>query len=175
MEPAPEPEPRKPNTMLIVMACLALVSVAIAYKRGAVGAGLVETGRLTLQVAPVLVPAFVLAGMVSVLLPTEMLTRWLGAESGLRGLSIGTLAGALTPGGPFLAFPLLAVLLKGGAGVGAVTAFLTSWALLGVHRILAFEIPILGLRFVLVRSLASLAAPILVGWTAQILWTRLGS
>jgi len=172
---APKPAPRRVNTVLLVMACLALLAIGIAYRRGVAGAGFAETGRLLLQVAPVLVPAFILAGMVSVIVPTEVLTRLLGAESGVRGLAIGTLAGALTPGGPFLAFPLLAVLLKGGASVGAVTAFLTSWAVLGVHRMLAFEIPILGLRFVLVRAAASLAMPMLVGWTAQLLWTRLSS
>lgn len=159
--------------MLWVMIALAAAAVAVAYQRGQLGEGAAQTRQLLLQVAPILVPAFVLAGMVSVLVPTETLTRWLGEEAGLRGLCIGTVAGALTPGGPFLAFPLLAVLLKGGASVGAVTAYLSSWALLGVHRMLAFEVPILGLRFVAVRVLASLLVPVLVGWLAQLIGSRL--
>jgi uncharacterized membrane protein YraQ (UPF0718 family) len=120
-----------------------------------------------------LVPAFVLAGMASVLVPSQTVTRWLGHEAGLRGLLIGTAAGVLTPGGPFIAFPFLAVLLKGGASIGSVSAYLTAWALLGVHRVLAFEVPILGWRFVLIRCLASLGVPVLVGALAQFLSTRL--
>ncbi|HEU5076223.1 MAG TPA: hypothetical protein VFU02_18650, partial [Polyangiaceae bacterium] len=86
---------------------------------------------------------------------------------------VGTAAGALTPAGPFVAFPLLAVLLKGGASVGAITAYLTAWALLGVHRVAALEIPILGWRFALVRCLVSLAAPLIIGFLAQLLSTKI--
>jgi uncharacterized protein len=78
----------------------------------------------------------------------------------------------VTPGGPFVAFPLLAVLLQGGASVGAVTAYLSSWALLGLHRVIAFEIPILGWRFVAGRLVASLVFPVVIGWLAQVLWDR---
>ena len=159
--------------MLIVMTVLAVAATAFAFHRGVAADGFRATGRLCLQVAPVLIPAFIMAGMASVLVSTGGLTRLLGEESGFRGLMIGTVAGAVTPGGPFLAFPLLAVLLKNGASVGAVTAYLSSWALLGVHRMLAFEIPILGFRFVAVRAVASLLAPMLCGWLAQLLWTRL--
>ena len=97
----------------------------------------------------------------------------MGGDTGLRGLLVGTAAGALTPAGPFLAFPLLAVLLKSGASIGAVTAYLTAWALLGVHRVAALEIPILGWRFALVRYIASLGAPVVIGFLAQLLSTKL--
>ena len=159
--------------MLFIMLALAALATVIAYRKGAMGAGFNQSGALLIQVLPILVPAFILAGMVSVIVPMESMTRWLGSEAGWRGLLIATAAGALTPGGPFLAFPLLAVLLKGGVSVGAVTAYLTAWSLLGVHRLLAFEIPILGTRFVLVRLSASVAAPVLLGWLAQTLWSRL--
>jgi uncharacterized membrane protein YraQ (UPF0718 family) len=111
--------------------------------------------------------------MVSVLISPETIAQWLGREAGLRGLLVGTVAGALTPAGPFIAFPLLAVLLKGGASVGAVTAYLTAWALLGVHRVVALEIPILGWRFALVRYVASLAIPVVTGSLAQVLSTKM--
>lgn len=155
--------------MMIVMLLVAVLATLVAYQRGVAREGLLETGRLLTQVGPVLLPAFLLAGMVSVLVPVETMAQWLGREAGARGLLVGTVAGALTPGGPFIAFPLLAVLLKGGASIGAVTAYLTAWALLGVHRVAAFEIPILGWRFVIVRVLASLLAPMFVGYVAQLL------
>lgn len=158
--------------MLIVMASLAFLATAMAYQQGLAAEGLRQTTVLLKQVAPVLLPAFLLAGMVGALVPAETLSRLLGSEAGMRGILIGAAAGALTPGGPFLAFPLLALLLEGGASVGAVSAYLTSWALLGVHRMLAFEIPILGWRFVAVRVAASLLMPICVGWLAQQLWTK---
>jgi len=159
--------------MIIVMTALALLATAFALHQGLARQGLFAGARLLVQVGPVLLPAFVLAGMASVLMNPETVAQWLGHEAGLRGLLVGTAAGALTPGGPFIAFPLLAVLLKSGASVGAVTAYLSACALLGVHRVIAFEIPILGWRFVLVRWIASLVAPILLGFLAQLLSTRL--
>ena len=159
--------------MILVMTVLALIAMAIAYRKGVLSSGFSESGKLLVQVGPVLLPAFVLAGMVSVLIAPEKVGHWLGPDSGLKGLCMGTAAGALTPGGPFIAFPMLAVLLKGGASVGAVTAYLSAWALLGVHRVLAFEIPILGWRFTFVRFVSSLFAPVLIGFVAQWISARL--
>ncbi|HEY3495917.1 MAG TPA: permease [Polyangiaceae bacterium] len=157
---------------LAIVLVFMLIAIAFALRHGVARQGLAETFRLGAQVLPVMLPAFVLAGMMSALISPDAIGAWLGREAGLRGLLVGTLAGALTPAGPFVAFPLLAILLKGGASVGAVTAYLTAWALLGVHRVVALEIPILGWRFALVRYVASLAVPMLVGFLAQLLSAR---
>lgn len=159
--------------MLFVLLSLAAVATAFAFHKGVAREGFLESGKLLLQMGPVLLVAFVLAGMFSVLVSPDAIGNWLGRDAGFRGLLVGTLAGALTPAGPFVAFPLLAVLLKGGASVGAVAAYLTAWALLGVHRVAALEIPILGWRFVLVRYLVSLAAPMVIGFLAQLLSSKL--
>ena len=158
--------------MIAILVALAVLATAFALHQGVARQGISESAKLLLQVGPVLLPAFVLAGMVSVLVSPETIAQWLGRDAGLRGLLVGTAAGALTPAGPFIAFPLLAVLLKGGASVGAVTAYLTAWALLGVHRVVALEIPILGWRFVLVRYVVSLAVPVVTGFLAQVLSTK---
>ena len=159
--------------MLLVIMLLAAVATAFAFHKGVARQGIVESGNLVLQMGPVLLVAFVLAGMFSVLISPQIISDWMGGDTGLRGLLVGTAAGALTPAGPFLAFPLLAVLLKSGASIGAVTAYLTAWALLGVHRVAALEIPILGWRFALVRYIASLGAPVVIGFLAQLLSTKL--
>ena len=149
--------------MFFVMALIALVVTAVAFRRGLAREGFLEGAKLLLSVGPVLIPAFLLAGMATVLVSPESLARWLGHDTGARGLLLGTAVGAITPGGPFVAFPLLAVLLKSGASVGVVSAYVTSWALLGLHRVAAFELPILGWRFVVCRFLASLSIPVLIG------------
>lgn len=159
--------------MLIIMTVLAMLATAIALHKGVAREGLIQSARLLAQMAPVLLPAFVLAGMASTLITRDAIVQWLGQDAGLRGLLLGTAAGAVTPGGPFIAFPLLAVLLKSGASVGAVTSYLTAWALLGIHRVAALEIPILGWRFALVRYAASLLVPVLTGFLAQLLWVKL--
>ncbi|HIQ29447.1 MAG TPA: hypothetical protein EYH45_02660 [Candidatus Caldiarchaeum subterraneum] len=117
--------------------------------------------------AYIVVAAFFLAGMLSILLPSEVIAAYLGREAGMKGILIGTAAGAVTPGGPFLFFPILLGLYKAGASVGALIAYISAWALLAVHRILTWEFPLMGLEFAASRVLVSLAIPVILGVAGQ--------
>jgi uncharacterized membrane protein YraQ (UPF0718 family) len=104
-----------------------------------------------------------MAGLATVLIPSSAVASLVGEGSGLQGLLIATGAGALTPGGPFLQFPLVAALMRSGASEGAVAAYLTAWSLLGMQRVLVWELPVLGPTFASVRWAASLLLPVVVG------------
>ena len=69
----------------------------------------------------------------------------------MRGLLVASAAGAVTPAGPFISMPLAVAMLKSGAGAPAVVTFLTAWSLISVHRLFAWEIPILGAPFAITR------------------------
>ena len=69
--------------------------------------------------------AFTLAVMVQGLLPHQLLSKWGGAESGIREMLSGTIAGGFTPGGPYVNLPVVAGLLRAGASAGTMVAFLT--------------------------------------------------
>ena len=69
------------------------------------------------------------SGFVAEALPNEWIAPWLGPESGLLGVVIATLGGALTPGGPVVGFSIGAAALKSGAGAPQVIAYSTAWAL----------------------------------------------
>ncbi|MFH0765274.1 MAG: permease, partial [Calditrichota bacterium] len=143
------------------MGALASLATIVAWRRsGQVAlAGLKEGGNLFLTILPNLVFGFILAGMAVVLVPRELVSRWVGEGSGVKGLVAGTLLGAFTPGGPFAQFPLVASLFKMGAGVGPLAAYLSSWSLLGVNRIIVYEWPFLGAKFTMSRIVVSLLAP----------------
>ena len=127
-------------TMLV----LSIVLGGIAYHKSpqlpiqAIKSG----GGLLLRLIPVLILAFFVAGLMEVLLPTELLVRWVGAESGFKGILIGTCLGAVAPGGPFIQFPIVAAMFKAGANIGPLIAYLSAWALIGLNRVIAFEIPL---------------------------------
>lgn len=151
---------------LLILAAVLLTALAVAWWRGGSGLlfeGLGEGTSLLISVLPQLVIGFLLAGMMTVLLPANAIAEWLGADSGIRGLVIATVAGTLTPGGPFLQFPLVAALAGAGAAPGPLAAYLTAWSLTGVNRLLVWEIPLLGPQFALARWSVSLTLPILVG------------
>ncbi|MBN1897483.1 MAG: permease [Spirochaetes bacterium] len=136
----------------IIMAILALIFFMLAYKKGGgiPVQGLRSAWQLTIQVIPLLIFAFIIAGIVPLLIPKEMISKWIGEGSGIKGILIGTLAGAIAPGGPYVNLPLAAGFLRIGASIGTVVAFLTAWSLWALAR-LPMEIGIMGWKFTLVR------------------------
>ena len=154
----------------IIMGALALIFFLIAYYKGEGQhiIGMRSALRMTVQILPLLIFAFIVAGMVQVLVPREILSEWVGAESGMRGILIGTVTGALAPGGPYVSLPVAAGLLQAGAGVGTMVAFLTGWSLWAVSR-LPMEVGIMGWKFTLIRIASTFFFPPIAGLIAQVI------
>lgn len=152
----------------IIMVALAIVLLFIGYQRGEGQhiAGLRSSLTMTIEVLPLLAFAFIVAGMVQVLLPQEIISRWVGDESGLRGIMIGTVAGGLCPGGPFVSLPIAAGIFRSGASLGTMIAFLTGWSLWAVGR-LPIEVAILGWKFTFIRLASTFVFPPIAGLIAQ--------
>ena len=127
---------------------------------------------------PKVLAGCLIAAFITMLLPRDMVGRWVGAESGIKGILISRrFAGIILPGGPFTIFPIAAAFLAVGADVGAAIALITSWTLLGINRALVWEMPFFGFDFVVWRSLAALPLPIVAGLLARLiarLWLRAG-
>lgn len=153
----------------IIMGALALILLFIGYHRGQAEhiSGIKSALNMTVQILPLLILAFIVAGMTQVLLPQELISKWIGAESGIRGIFIGTVAGALVPGGPYVSLPIAAGLLRSGAGIGTMVAFLTGWSLWAVSR-LPMEVGILGWKFALIRLVSTFFFPPIAGLIAHI-------
>lgn len=152
----------------LVMATIAVTLVGVGYFRG--GREHVEGLRLAVgtmsRMLPLLVCAFVVAGMMQALAPREFIAGWLGAGTGLKGILLGSVIGSLTPGGPYVSLPLAAGLVKSGAGLGASVGFLTGWAVWSVHR-LPMEFGILGWKLTVVRLACCAVFPPLAGILAH--------
>jgi len=150
----------------IVMGVVALILSIIAYSKGQHINGIKVALNMVMQILPLLLFAFIVAGMVKMIIPQELLSKWIGTGSGLKGIFVGTLAGAIAPGGPFVSLPLAAGLLRSGAGIGTMVAFLTAWSLWAAARI-PMEIGILGWRFTLIRFASVFFFPPIAGMIAQ--------
>ena len=155
----------------MIMGVLAIVLLFVGYHQGQGEhiAGLKSAVNMIVQILPLLVFAFIVAGMVQVLLPRELLSKWVGAESGMRGILIGTVAGGLSPGGPYVSLPVVAGLLRSGASVGTMVAFLTGWSLWVVSR-MPMEVGILGWKFTAIRIASTFFFPPIAGLLAQALF-----
>ncbi len=165
-------KPQRSNQMYIswiILGVLVLCLTYYAFRKGGtflVGESFTAGGNLFLKVLPNLLFGFAIAGFLQMLLPADLIVKWIGKDSGNQGLLVGMVAGSLTPGGPFLHFPILASFLSKGAGVGPITAYIAAWSLIGLNRFLVWEMPILGSQIALVRFFSSLVFPFIIGWIA---------
>ncbi|MBA7469622.1 hypothetical protein ES707_04894 [subsurface metagenome] len=152
----------------IIMGVIAIALLYIAYQRGGGEhiVGLKSAGNLLLQITPLLILAFIIAGMVQVLVPQEIISRWVGMESGFRGILIGSAIGGILPGGPFVSMPIVAGLLRTGASIGTMVALLTAWSLLAFTR-LPMEVGLLGWKFTFIRLACVFFFPPIAGFIAN--------
>ena len=107
------------------------------------------------------------SGYIAAVVPSELITSWLGPETGWLGIVAATVAGALTPGGAVIGFSIGAVALKSGAGFPHIIAYTVAWALFAFQRVLIWEIPFMPARFVWFRAAVSLPFPFLAAAIAM--------
>jgi uncharacterized membrane protein YraQ (UPF0718 family) len=163
------------DTSTLIMLAAAVVMLVLVYWKApeAANKGLNATGALILEIIPRMIAAFTLAGLFQAIVPEEIIVKWMGQESGMRGLLIGMTLGSVTPGGPMTHFPIIASLFKVGVSIGPLVAYLTAWSLFGLQRIIMWEIPFLGAQVVAIRVAISLAFPFLAGWLSELAWKKL--
>lgn len=160
------------NTAIISMWIIAGALLIYAWKRG--DASLQKGVKLAWSTArrnvSLLVVAFIIVGYVNVLSPTQLVQQWIGPDSGWKGLFLAEVIGMLLPGGPYVVFPLIAVLYSAGAGLGPAVTLITSWATQALLSI-TFELPFMGWRFSAIRWGLGLVVPILAGAAAHLLFS----
>ncbi|MCL6450339.1 MAG: hypothetical protein K6T75_03490 [Acetobacteraceae bacterium] len=86
-----------PMLKVVTFIMVALAAVAWFRGHGQCLEGLRLAGKKLLEVLPLLLAGFVVAGMMKVLLPGELVVRWLGAGAGMKGVWLGCLAGGPCP------------------------------------------------------------------------------
>jgi uncharacterized membrane protein YraQ (UPF0718 family) len=119
-------------------------------------------------ILPKMLAGCLIGGFVILLLPREVVVRWVGAESGILGILVASLIGVVLPGGPFTIYPIAGAFLAIGADAGAAIAFVTSWTLLGINRAVIWELPFFGVDFVTWRIVLSIPLPFLAGLMARL-------
>ena len=110
------------------------------------------------------------AGFAGQLIPSGVVAEHIGPDSGFTGVLIAMLVGGFIPAGPIISFPLVVVLSEAGAGMVQLITLLTAWSVFAIHRVIIYEIPLMGLRFSTIRLISSLPLPLIAaGLTALLL------
>ena len=161
----------------LAFAALALVLSLMTFRKSPAlfRSSMRSAGLRFVEIMPRIAVAIAAAGFIGKLVPGEIVAAHIGPGSGLYGVIIATVFGAITPAGPIVSFPLIAVLLKAGAGFPQVVAFLTAWSVFALHRVLIYELSMMGWRFCAVRLTASAPLPFiaaLLTWLLMMAWGK---
>jgi uncharacterized membrane protein YraQ (UPF0718 family) len=157
------------GALILYGGALVLGVVALARRDASFRRGLRRALEQSINLLPRMIFALIAAGFIVKLIPTEVIVGYLGAESGFKGILIGSLTGLIVPSGPAVAFAIAAAFALEGASVPALVSFLTGWSVFAAHRVLIFEIPLLGAHFVRLRMLSVTALPIIAGTAAMLI------
>lgn len=115
---------------------------------------------------PVLIPLFLVVGVLLTLITPQMIKSVMGEDSGILGVLIGMIIGSIAFMPPFVTYPLGAELLQNGAGYPQVAAFVTTLMAVGLVY-WAAEVKFFGSKAVVLRNgLAFIAS----GIVSLIIW-----
>jgi uncharacterized membrane protein YraQ (UPF0718 family) len=120
----------------IVIGLITIGLLALLHVKGGNSGEAVHEGLTSLvKVLPVLAFALVAASCLVYLVPAEVVAKWIGKDSGAKGIMIGSVAGMIVPpGGPIVVYAIAAGLIKSGASFASMVAFVTAYNLLALHR-----------------------------------------
>lgn len=153
--------------ILVAIAIILLIYLLIKDSSLAI-AGVKNAGMTLWKNLVILLVGFLLAGLIQVIIPKEIIAKWLGNQAGFRAVLIGCVAGGLIPGSPYAAFPIAAGFYNAGAGLGAMVGYITAWSLWSVTR-LPVEIAIIDPKLALIRYGITFIFPPIAGFAAHLL------
>lgn len=160
------------TTWLLIL--VAIILAGVAWNLGGIDlalAGLKRGGYELLRVTPMLIAAFLVAGLTQALVSPNIVERWLGSQAGWRGILVACISGALIPGGPYVYYPIAGALLQSGAGVGVLISFISAKNLWAISR-LPYEFTLLGSNLAMIRIVLTIAVPPILGFLAELLFGR---
>ncbi len=131
-----------------------LLGVSFAKDKKKTTLSLKKAWKMFVNVLPQFVAILLLVGLLLAVVTPETIQRIIGAESGLAGMLIVSLLGAVTLVPVLVAFPVAAELLNNGAGVPQIAVFISTLTMVGFIT-LPMEIKYLGKKAAVLRNVLS--------------------
>ncbi|MFC2038670.1 permease [Chloroflexota bacterium] len=168
---------KKLDTTLLILMGLVIIVIAAVFWRGGVQlllSGFTQAGHLLNTIWLRLILGFTLGGLMQVLVPRDIIAKWLGPASGLKGILIGSYTGTILSGAPYVMLPIIAAIYRAGAGVGPIIALLTGQGLIGIQMLIVWQIPFFGVELPLARYIVSFFIPPFAGLAGAAIFRLMG-
>ena len=165
-------ERKRSNKRAIELSAYALFCIVGAYycyhSEGLTGIlrALATQEKMLVGMIPRITMALGIASLLWVLLDPEKLRITIQKRKGWVKVVYATILGAITPGGPSSSLAILNMFLKSGLGYLIGITYITAWSMLGVQRILIWDIPLLGTEQAGLRFISGFWLPAFAGLLA---------
>lgn len=110
----------------------------------------------------ILPAVMIIMGLFSVFISKELVVKYLGKASGIKGILLAVFFGALPTGPLYIAFSLAAALRSKGASISNIVIFLSAWACIKIPQELV-ELQFLGIRFMAARLVLTIIFVAIMG------------
>lgn len=163
------------NALPVLILLIITTIIAITYtNQNSVINGINEGINMGINIIPTMLLAFIFSGLVMTLVPEDMINEWLGKEAGIKGYLLALFGGMITPAGPAVIYPLIGIMIKKQCSIGIISTFLSSWGTLGLIRAVAWGVPLLGTKLIIITLLVSFPTPLIIGVLMNRIYNQFG-
>jgi len=129
---------------LVILGILTIFRPQLGIKSA--GISLFQLTQMLLVVPPV----FILLGLLDVWIPRETMVKYMGENSGLKGMFLAFIIGSFAAGPLYGAFPIASVFMKKGVKFTNLMIFIGAWSTTKIPMLM-FEMTYMGVKFALTR------------------------
>lgn len=147
---------------ILLAATLVAAAVILRIFPDKVTAATAATWSYFLEMVTILPAVMIIMGLFSVFVSRELVVKYMGKASGIRGIAVAIFFGALPTGPLYLAFPLAAALRSKGASISNIVVFLSAWACIKIPQEL-IELQFLGIKFMAARLILTIIFVAIMG------------
>lgn len=128
-------------------------------------------GSSFLQMLEVLPPIMIMLGLMDVWVSKEKMIKYMGVDSGIKGIGLSIFFASIAAGPMYAAFPFIPVLIRKEVKFSNIILFMNAWCVTKISTLL-FEISGLGVRFTLLRFIVDLPGIIIMAFLVEKFLTK---
>lgn len=144
------------NTYILYGVTLLLLVISLLKDKKKTLMSLKKAWKAFENILPQFLVVLLLVGVLLAVLNTDVISKVIGKDSGWLGVVLSAVVGAITLIPGFVAFPMAAMLLQGGAGYMQIGAFVSTLMMVGVVT-MPVEIKYFGKKLTFLRNVLAFA------------------
>lgn len=148
------------TTIIFYATAVLLLTVSFFSDRKKTKMALKKAYMSMMKLLPAIIPMLLFVGVIMTILSPEVISRLMGAESGLLGVFLGLGFGSVIFMPSFVTFALGANLLEAGAGYAQVGALISTLMAVGISS-LSIELKYFNKKMTIMRNVMAFAASVI--------------